>query len=123
MGLSPEPGLVLPSPQVAPVSPLPCGKLDGAWARGPHQPPEHPPCVFRYFVSFILQFQFHQALCKEAGHQGPLHQCDIYQSTKAGDTLRCVGENGGRVGGLEERLVKGMSGRQLAAPRDPAGPA
>ncbi|XP_054986975.1 angiotensin-converting enzyme isoform X2 [Sorex araneus] len=44
----------------------------------------------RYFVSFVLQFQFHQALCKEAGHQGPLHQCDIYQSTKAGDMLREV---------------------------------
>lgn len=44
----------------------------------------------RYFVSFILQFQFHQALCKEAGHQGPLHQCDIYQSTQAGAKLRRV---------------------------------
>uniref|UniRef100_H0UWL7 Angiotensin-converting enzyme n=1 Tax=Cavia porcellus TaxID=10141 RepID=H0UWL7_CAVPO len=44
----------------------------------------------RYFVSFVLQFQFHQALCKEAGHQGPLHQCDIYESTKAGAKLRKV---------------------------------
>ncbi|EDM06349.1 angiotensin I converting enzyme (peptidyl-dipeptidase A) 1, isoform CRA_b [Rattus norvegicus] len=44
----------------------------------------------RYFVSFVLQFQFHQALCKEAGHQGPLHQCDIYQSTKAGAKLQQV---------------------------------
>uniref|UniRef100_A0A8C9JU00 Angiotensin-converting enzyme n=1 Tax=Panthera tigris altaica TaxID=74533 RepID=A0A8C9JU00_PANTA len=42
----------------------------------------------RYFVSFVLQFQFHQALCKEAGHQGPLHKCDIYQSTQAGAKLR-----------------------------------
>lgn len=41
-------------------------------------------------MSFILQFQFHQALCKEAGHQGPLHQCDIYQSTQAGAKLRYV---------------------------------
>ncbi|XP_060242521.1 angiotensin-converting enzyme isoform X2 [Meriones unguiculatus] len=44
----------------------------------------------RYFVSFVLQFQFHQALCKEAGHQGPLHQCDIYQSTRAGAKLQQV---------------------------------
>ncbi|KAM4843363.1 angiotensin-converting enzyme isoform 1-T1 [Thomomys bottae] len=44
----------------------------------------------RYFVSFVLQFQFHQALCKEAGHQGPLHQCDIYQSSQAGAKLREV---------------------------------
>uniref|UniRef100_A0A8C5KSE9 Angiotensin-converting enzyme n=1 Tax=Jaculus jaculus TaxID=51337 RepID=A0A8C5KSE9_JACJA len=42
----------------------------------------------RYFVSFVLQFQFHEALCKYAGHQGPLHQCDIYQSTQAGAKLR-----------------------------------
>ncbi|XP_029068873.1 angiotensin-converting enzyme isoform X1 [Monodon monoceros] len=44
----------------------------------------------RYFVSFVLQFQFHQALCKEAGHQGPLHQCDVYQSTQAGAKLRAL---------------------------------
>ncbi|XP_062072101.1 angiotensin-converting enzyme [Lepus europaeus] len=44
----------------------------------------------RYFVSFVLQFQFHQALCTEAGHQGPLHQCDIYQSTRAGAKLRAL---------------------------------
>ncbi|XP_044936818.1 angiotensin-converting enzyme isoform X1 [Mustela putorius furo] len=42
----------------------------------------------RYFVSFVLQFQFHQALCKEAGQQYPLHKCDIYQSTQAGAKLR-----------------------------------
>ncbi|KAI2584452.1 angiotensin I converting enzyme [Homo sapiens] len=44
----------------------------------------------RYFVSFVLQFQFHEALCKEAGYEGPLHQCDIYRSTKAGAKLRKV---------------------------------
>lgn len=46
-------------------------------------------------MSFVLQFQFHEALCKEAGHQAPLHQCDIYQSTQAGAKLRCVGTLGG----------------------------
>lgn len=49
-----------------------------------------PLCARRYFVSFVLQFQLHQALCKEAGHQGPLHQCDIYQSTQAGAKLQYV---------------------------------
>ncbi|XP_054706988.1 angiotensin-converting enzyme-like [Uloborus diversus] len=39
---------------------------------------------FRYFVGHLLQFQFHKALCKESGHKGPLHTCDIYQSKKAG---------------------------------------
>ncbi|XP_037267090.1 angiotensin-converting enzyme [Falco rusticolus] len=41
----------------------------------------------RYFVSFVIQFQFHQALCAAAGHTGPLHMCDIYQSKEAGRIL------------------------------------
>jgi peptidyl-dipeptidase A len=41
----------------------------------------------RYFVSFIVQFQFHEALCKAANYTGPLHQCDIYNSTVAGHQL------------------------------------
>uniref|UniRef100_A0A673VXS9 Angiotensin-converting enzyme n=1 Tax=Salmo trutta TaxID=8032 RepID=A0A673VXS9_SALTR len=41
----------------------------------------------RYFVSFIIQFQFHQALCDATGHVGPLHQCDIYRSKEAGKLL------------------------------------
>lgn len=41
----------------------------------------------RYFVSFVIQFQFHQALCTAAGHTGPLHTCDIYQSKEAGKIL------------------------------------
>lgn len=41
----------------------------------------------RYFVSFVIQFQFHQALCAAARHTGPLHKCDIYQSKEAGKIL------------------------------------
>ncbi|KAK7092762.1 uncharacterized protein [Littorina saxatilis] len=44
----------------------------------------------RYFASFVLQFQFHQALCKAAGHTGPLHHCDIFHSQPAGDLLRSM---------------------------------
>uniref|UniRef100_A0A672PYM2 Angiotensin-converting enzyme n=1 Tax=Sinocyclocheilus grahami TaxID=75366 RepID=A0A672PYM2_SINGR len=44
----------------------------------------------RYFVSFILQFQFHQKLCQAAGHTGPLHKCDIYRSREAGAVLEKV---------------------------------
>ncbi|XP_009867587.1 PREDICTED: angiotensin-converting enzyme [Apaloderma vittatum] len=44
----------------------------------------------RYFVSFILQFQFHKALCQAANHNGPLHTCDIYTSKEAGAKLREV---------------------------------
>ncbi len=41
----------------------------------------------RYFLAHILQFQFHRALCEEAGHQGPLHECSIFGSKKAGGKL------------------------------------
>ncbi|XDV45023.1 hypothetical protein PO909_013201 [Leuciscus waleckii] len=44
----------------------------------------------RYFVSFILQFQFHEKLCQEAGHTGALHKCDIYRSEAAGAVLQKV---------------------------------
>lgn len=41
----------------------------------------------RYFLARILQFQFHRALCKEAGIAGPLHRCSIYGNKKAGEKL------------------------------------
>ncbi len=41
----------------------------------------------RYFLAAILQFQFHRALCKQAGHEGPLHACSIYGSEVAGKSL------------------------------------
>ncbi|CAN8014742.1 unnamed protein product, partial [Ixodes persulcatus] len=44
----------------------------------------------RYFVSVVLQFQFYKALCEEAGHVGPLHQCDFYQSKEAGKLFGSV---------------------------------
>nr|XP_011423379.2 uncharacterized protein LOC105325490 isoform X2 [Crassostrea gigas] len=49
--------------------------------------PSNTPYI-RYFVSFVIQFQFHKALCEAAGESGPLHQCDIYQSKAAGEKLR-----------------------------------
>ena len=44
--------------------------------------------VSRYFVKTVLQFQFHEALCNASGHTGPLHTCDIYNSSAAGEQLR-----------------------------------
>ena len=38
----------------------------------------------RYFLSVILQFQFHKALCEAAGHTGPLNECSIYGNAAAG---------------------------------------
>jgi len=44
----------------------------------------------RYFLSYILQFQFHRALAKVAGCTTPLHRCSIYGSTEAGTRLKTV---------------------------------
>ena len=41
----------------------------------------------RYFLSFIMQFQFHKALCEAAGQEGPLHECSIYNNKAAGEKL------------------------------------
>ena len=38
----------------------------------------------RYFLSFVLQFQLHRALCEKAGFKGPLHECSIYGNEDAG---------------------------------------
>lgn len=38
----------------------------------------------RYFLAHILQFQFQRALCREAGFDGPLHECSIYGNKEAG---------------------------------------
>lgn len=48
----------------------------------------------RYFVAFILQFQFHKAACIKAGEyemnnpEKTLADCDIYQSKEAGDAIK-----------------------------------
>ena len=41
----------------------------------------------RYFLAAVLQFQFHRALCKKAGHTGPLHECSIYNNKEAGEAM------------------------------------
>ena len=39
----------------------------------------------RYFLAFVLQFQFQKALCDAAGFKGPLHECDVYGNKAAGE--------------------------------------
>jgi peptidyl-dipeptidase A len=41
----------------------------------------------RYFLARILQFQFYRAMCKEAGHEGPLYRCSFYGNKAAGERL------------------------------------
>ncbi|XP_012555870.1 angiotensin-converting enzyme [Hydra vulgaris] len=48
----------------------------------------------RYFISNVLQFQFHEALCDESGHKGAYHKCSIHKSKAAGRKLRNMLELG-----------------------------
>ena len=41
----------------------------------------------RYFLSTILQFQFHRALCEKAGWTGALNECSIHGNKEAGAAL------------------------------------
>ncbi len=44
----------------------------------------------RYFIATMLQFQFHRALCREAGYVGPLNRCSVYGNKKAGEKLQAL---------------------------------
>jgi len=44
----------------------------------------------RYFVSAVMQFQLHAALCRSKRQTAQLHQCDIYRSPAAGNRLKHV---------------------------------
>ncbi|XP_066299935.1 angiotensin-converting enzyme-like [Branchiostoma lanceolatum] len=50
-----------------------------------HIPSDVP--YIRYFVSFIIQFQFYEAMCDASDHTGPLYKCDFYRSPQAGQLL------------------------------------
>ncbi len=44
----------------------------------------------RYFLARILQFQFYEAACKEAGWTGPLHRCSFYGNEAVGTRLNAM---------------------------------
>jgi peptidyl-dipeptidase A len=48
----------------------------------------------RYFLSFILQFQFFEAACDLASWKGPLHRCSFYGNKKVGEKLNAMLEMG-----------------------------
>jgi peptidyl-dipeptidase A len=48
----------------------------------------------RYFLSYILQFQFHKAACEQAGWEGPLHRCSIYDNKEVGERFNAMLEMG-----------------------------
>lgn len=48
----------------------------------------------RYFLARVLQFQFYEAACKQAGWDGPLHRCSFYGDKKVGEKLNAMLEMG-----------------------------
>lgn len=48
----------------------------------------------RYFLSYILQFQFYEAACQQAGWQGPLHRCTVYGNREVGERFNRMMEMG-----------------------------
>ncbi len=48
----------------------------------------------RYFLSFVMQFQFHKAACEMSGWEGPLHRCSIYGSDVVGEKFQKMLEMG-----------------------------
>jgi peptidyl-dipeptidase A len=70
------------------AAPLPRSEQDFDPGAKYHVPANTP--YARYFLAAILQFQFHRALCREAGFNGPLYQCSIYGNKKAGEKLKAM---------------------------------
>lgn len=48
----------------------------------------------RYFLARVLQFQFYEAACKQAGWKGPLHRCSFYGDKAVGARLNAMLELG-----------------------------
>jgi peptidyl-dipeptidase A len=44
----------------------------------------------RYFLARVLQFQFFEAACRQAGWKGPLHRCSFYGNKQVGDRLNAM---------------------------------
>ena len=48
----------------------------------------------RYFLARLLQFQFYQAACQQAGWTGPLHRCSFYGNKEVGRRFNAMLELG-----------------------------
>ncbi|MHA6767210.1 M2 family metallopeptidase [Sphingobium ummariense] len=48
----------------------------------------------RYFLARVLQFQFYEAACRQAGWTGPLHRCSFYGNKAVGAKLDAMLEMG-----------------------------
>lgn len=66
----------------------------------------------RYFLAFVLQFQFQKALCETAGHKGPLHECNVYGNKEAGAKFMAMLQAGASKP-WPETLEKLTGGKQM----------
>ena len=48
----------------------------------------------RYFLARMLQFQFYEAACRQAGWKGPLHRCSFYGNKEVGRRFNAMLEMG-----------------------------
>jgi peptidyl-dipeptidase A len=75
---------------IVPPGPRPADAFDpGAKYHIPGNTP-----YLRYFLSFVMQFQFHKAACEQAGWTGPLHRCSIYGNKEVGAKFNAMLETG-----------------------------
>ena len=73
-------------------APVPLGAAD--FDPGTSRPVASNAPLARDFLSGILRFQLHGALCSAAGVDGPLHRCSIFGSREAGARLQAMMEMG-----------------------------
>jgi peptidyl-dipeptidase A len=75
--------------------------------------PDNTPYI-RYFLSHILQFQFHKALCAAAGFRGPLYECSVFANKEAGARYQAMLATGAAVP-WQDSLEKLTGSRQVDA--------
>jgi peptidyl-dipeptidase A len=72
----------------------PAPMVDGGFDAGAKYHVASDTSYSRYFLATLLQFQFHRALCREAGNTEPLNRCSIYGNKKAGAKFQAMLEMG-----------------------------
>lgn len=79
-------GLRLKYQGIIPPGPRPADAFDpGAKFHIPGNTP-----YARYFLARVLQFQFYEAACRQAGWTGPLHRCSVYGDKAVGAKLNAM---------------------------------
>ncbi len=68
----------------------------------------------RYFLAHVLMYQFHRALCEEAGFTGELHACSVAGSKEAGEKFYAMLE-AGQSAPWQETLEKLTGTREMDA--------